>query len=203
MERSATLGQPAGDARRARASGRQRFLSPTTVARSTGLTMFSCVTQGSASLHPGLYASACSAGSLKASSRYYWLRLDRGRAATSAENLLLEMRWREIDVCVLNYSFFKTFAVAVPDLPQLFPRRNSQRTRISLIFFNELSAKRTRAIQLHFDLWTHLLNPSIIASGIKGTWLKLTPVAFSMAFKIAGAAPSIGSSPIPFAPAGP
>ena len=64
------------------------------------------------------------------------LQLDRGRVATSAENLLLEMRWREIDVRILNNSFLKTFAVAVPDLPQLSPRRNSQRTRIILIFFN-------------------------------------------------------------------
>jgi hypothetical protein len=32
--------------------------------------------------------------------------------------------------------------------------------------------------------------------------VKLTPVAFSIAFSIAGAAPSIGSSPIPFAPSG-
>jgi hypothetical protein len=44
---------------------------------------------------------------------------------------------------------------------------------------------------------------SINVSGISGTRLKLTPVAFSIAFKIAGAAPSIGNSPIPFAPPGP
>src|SRR5688572_3021616 len=46
-------------------------------------------------------------------------------------------------------------------------------------------------------------SPSINLSGINGTSLKLTPVAFSIALSIAGAGPSIGNSPIPFAPPGP
>ena len=43
----------------------------------------------------------------------------------------------------------------------------------------------------------------MISSGINGIFLKLSPVAFSIAFRIAGAGPSIGNSPMPFAPAGP
>ena len=42
-----------------------------------------------------------------------------------------------------------------------------------------------------------------IASGISGIRLKFSPVAFSIALRIAGAGPSIGNSPIPFAPDGP
>jgi hypothetical protein len=53
------------------------------------------------------------------------------------------------------------------------------------------------------EIRLQLKNSPIIASGINGICLKLSPVAFSIAFRIAGAGPSIGSSPIPFAPAGP
>src|SRR5262249_54269013 len=68
-----------------------------------------------------------------------------------------------------------------------------------------------RTINFAFD--KHCLNrsnrsyttyfPAIIFSGMSGMLLKLTPVAFSIAFKIAGAAPSIGNSPMPLAPPGP
>lgn len=62
------------------------------------------------------------------------------------------MRWRQIDIRVFNDSFLKAFGVTVPDLPQLFPRRHRQRTRICLSFFNEFTAKRARTVELHFDL---------------------------------------------------
>src|SRR6185437_2973088 len=44
---------------------------------------------------------------------------------------------------------------------------------------------------------------SKMSSGSNGIESKLRPVAFSIAFKIAGAGPSIGNSPIPLAPPGP
>ena len=40
-------------------------------------------------------------------------------------------------------------------------------------------------------------------SGVMGAWSTRKPVACSTAFRMAGAGPSIGSSPIPFAPDGP
>ena len=44
---------------------------------------------------------------------------------------------------------------------------------------------------------------SKISSGNSGISVNETPVACSIAFRIAGAGPSIGSSPMPFAPNAP
>src|ERR1044072_4871815 len=43
----------------------------------------------------------------------------------------------------------------------------------------------------------------MMASGVSGTWSNATPVACSTALRMAGAGPSIGNSPMPFAPPGP
>src|SRR5262249_20605174 len=64
---------------------------------------------------------------------------------------------------------------------------------------------RARAVHRHSDFRAHdaLVIASITTSGVAGMRVIRAPTASSIAFKIAGAGPSIGTSPIPFAPEGP
>src|SRR4029079_15422939 len=92
---------------------------------------------------------------------------------------------------------------------------NSIQVRRAQCFFVERLFLRTRGRRADAEkyqrrrdsglrnLHSRSLCAFMIASDSNGMRLKLVPVACSIAFRIAGPGPSIGSSPIPFAPPGP